>query len=126
VQAKVKRRGLVLVISDFMADPESISRGLSGFRSQNCDVLAFHIQHPREMDLDQTSMTRYVDVEDGSAETVDPLLVRSAYKEQVARHSVDLRQHFSHRGVAYCPLVVGPEFDIGLGDFLRHRMNALL
>ena len=124
-QARVTRRGLVLVLSDFLGDPEAIGRGLAGFRSRRCDAIAFHLIHPEEADLSRDTMTRYVDLEDGSSETVDPLLIREAYQEQFRRHGVALRQECSRRGIEYCPLTVGPDYETAIGDYLRHRLARL-
>lgn len=124
-QSRVKRRGLVLVLSDFMGDPAEIGRGLSGFRSLGSDAIAFHIMHPRERTLSQSTMTRYVDLEDRSAETVDPLLIRDAYARQFQEHALAVRDECTRRGIAYCDLDVGDEPHRAIGTYLRRRMAML-
>ena len=126
VQSRIKRRGLVLVLSDFMGDPAEIGRGLSGFRSLGSDAIAFHVIHPRERALAQSTMTRYVDLEDRSAETVDPLLIRDAYARQFHEHALAIRDECTHRGIAYCDLVVGDEVHKAIGAYLRRRMAMLM
>jgi uncharacterized protein (DUF58 family) len=126
VQARITRKGLVIVLSDFMDDPELIGRGLSGFRSLGCDVIAFHLLHPLEQELTQDHMTRYVDLEDASTETVDPLLLREAYARQYRAHADEVRQHCTKRGISYSQLIVGQDFEKALGDYLQKRMARLL
>jgi uncharacterized protein (DUF58 family) len=122
VQSRIRRRGLAIVLSDFMADPAEIGRGLSGFRSRGCDTIAVHIIHPRERALGQTGMTRYVDLEDGSTETVDPLLIRDAYARQFHEHATAVRDECTRRGAAYCDLVAGDDEHKVIGAYLRRRM----
>ena len=126
VQSRIRRRGLVIVLSDFMDDPMRIGKGLSGFRSLGCDVIAFHIVHPQERALGQSSMTRYVDIEDRSTETVDPLLIRDAYAQQFRDHIIAIRQECTRRGIASCDLTVGDDYHKAIGTYLRRRMAMLL
>jgi uncharacterized protein (DUF58 family) len=126
VQARIRRKGLVLVLSDFMDDPEVIGRGLSGFRSLGCDVIAFHLLHPLEQELKENHITRYVDIEDESAETVDPLLIREAYARQYRAHAEEVRMQCTKRGMSYSQLVVGQDFEKALGDYLQKRTARLL
>lgn len=125
VQSRIKRRGLVLILSDFMGDPAEIGRGLSGFRSLGSDAIAFHIIHPRERALAQSTMTRYVDIEDQSAETVDPLLIRDAYERQFKEHALAVRDECTRRGIAYCDLEVNEDPHRAIGAYLRRRMAML-
>ena len=126
VQSRVRRRGLVIVLSDFMDDPLRIGKGLSGFRSLGCDVIAFHIIHPQEQTLGQSNMTRYVDIEDRTAETVDPLLIRDAYARQFGEHVVAVRGECTRRGIASCDLVVSDDYHKAIGAYLRRRMAMLM
>lgn len=125
-QARIKRRGLVVVFSDFMADPLEVGKGLAGFRSRGCDVIAFHVMDPFEMELRPASMTRFIDVEDGTAVTVDPLAVRTAYAEQFATHAEEVRQECTRRGIAYVSLKVADDYEVVIGDYLQHRMRVLM
>ena len=126
VRSRIRRRGLVIVLSDFMDDPLRIGKGLAGFRSLGCDVIAFHIVHPEEQALRQGGMTRYVDIEDRSAETVDPLLIRDAYARQFQEHVVAVREECTRRGIASCDLAVGDDYHRAVGAYLRRRMAMLL
>ena len=126
VGARLRRRGLVVVISDFMGDPAAIGRALAGFRSARCDVIAFHLVDPFEEELRTNHLTRYVDVEDGSALVADPLLLRRAYAEQFHRHLEELRRELSARGVAHSLIRAGADYEKALGDYLQKRAAFLL
>lgn len=125
-QTRAKRRGLVIVLSDFMGEPEPIGKGLASFRSRGSDVIGFHLIHPEERELPQMNMTRFVDIEDGTVETVDPLTIRQAYQRQFEGHRKELRDEFTRRGVAYHSLIVGEDYEKAVGDYLRKREAMLL
>jgi uncharacterized protein (DUF58 family) len=126
VGTRFRRRGLVIVISDFMGEPAAIGRALAGFRSARCDVIAFHVVDPFEEELRANHLTRYVDVEDGSALTVDPLLLRRAYADEFRRHLEELRRELSARGVAHALIRAGADYEKALGDYLQKRAAFLL
>ncbi len=126
IQARIRRKGLAIIISDFMGDPEAVGRGLAGFRSTGCDVIAFHVTNPFEQELTQTNMTRFVDVEDRSALTVDPMLLRAAYRKQFTRHGESICHECAKRGISYARLSAGDDYEKALGEYLRKRMAMLL
>ena len=89
-------------------------------------MIAFHLLHPLEQQLTEDHITRYVDIEDQSAETVDPLLIRDAYARQYRAHADEVRLQCTKRGISYSQLNVGNDFEKALGDYLQKRMARLL
>ncbi len=126
MQSRIRRRGLVVVISDFIGEPEQIGRALSGFRSLSCDAIALQIVHPEERSLASSTMTRFVDIEDGSSETVDPLLVGEAYARRFAAHCDAVRDVCARRAIAYAQITAGEDEYKAIGAFLRRRSAILL
>ena len=49
---RIKRRGLVVIMSDFFDEPESILNAIRHFRHKNHDLIVFHILDPREIDFE--------------------------------------------------------------------------
>ena len=121
VRARMKRRALVLVLSDFMGEPEAVGKALAMFRARKCDVLAIRLLHPEEMTLLPSTMTRFVDLEDGSASTVDPLLLREDYQAEFARHQSELRKALAARGITLMELQVLEGWEAVLAAHLRQR-----
>jgi len=126
IQSRISRRGLVVVISDFIGEPEEIGRGLSAFRSLSCDVIVLHVVHPEERSMASSTVTRFVDMEDGSSETVDPLLVGEAYARRFAAHCDAVRDICARRAIGYARLVAGEDEYKAIGAFLRRRSALLL
>ena len=59
----IKKRGLIILISDLFDDPESILSGLQHFRYKGHEVVVFHILDPQELALDFSQRTCFRDME---------------------------------------------------------------
>lgn len=119
------RRGLVLVLSDFMADPDAIGTALGRLRMRQHDVVALQLFEPTERSLPFVDFTRFRDAEDGSVLGVDPLTVKHEYERQFARHQQRLKQACLARGIDHVALPVADDYDTAIGEYLRRRAALL-
>ena len=75
---KLGRRGLLILLSDGMGDPESIGRSLALFRSKKHEVVFFQILDPDELDFPFSGRIRFRDIENLANEhTVDARTLQS-------------------------------------------------
>jgi uncharacterized protein (DUF58 family) len=92
IAPKLRRRGLVIIISDAMGDVQSISRSLAQFRSSRHEVLFFQIMDPDEIDFPFKGRIQFRDLENVSNEhTIDARSLREAYLRRLEQHETDLR-----------------------------------
>jgi hypothetical protein len=56
---RIKKRGLIILISDLMDDQESVLSGLKHFRHNKQEVILFHILDRKELDFDFNARTRF-------------------------------------------------------------------
>ena len=80
---RIRKRGLVILISDLLDDPEEVLMGLNHFRYNKQEVIVFHLVDRKEYDFDFNDRTQFNDMETGVTITTDPWHIRSAYKDQV-------------------------------------------
>jgi len=118
------RRGLTVVLSDFMDDPLSIAKRLSHLRFQNSDIIAMQVIEPTEKDLDFNSITRFHDLESGGIQIVDPQLIRRAYRETFAAHTLALKDACQRYGIQHVALEVEDRFEVPILEYLRWRMEV--
>jgi uncharacterized protein (DUF58 family) len=85
----VKRRGLLVVLSDFWDNPDQTFDALSRFLHRKFDVLLLHVVHPHELDLPDVHAARFRDLETQGEVEVEPEEIRAAYRE-LARGRADL------------------------------------
>ncbi|HUS90973.1 MAG TPA: DUF58 domain-containing protein [Phycisphaerae bacterium] len=80
----LKRRGLIVLISDLMGDPEAVLGALQHFRFQGHDIIVFHIMDNAELTFPFDTMTEFTDLETRDKALVSPEGVRSVYLRELA------------------------------------------
>jgi len=79
----VKRRGLILVISDLLDKPEEVMRGLKQLRSRGSDVMVFHLLDKDELQFPFHEPSLFQDLEEDLKLLADPEVIRSAYLKTI-------------------------------------------
>jgi len=119
------RRGLIVVISDLIDEPDHVLRGLKHFRHRQHEVVVFHVLDPREVDLELDREARFVDPE----EDLDPIKtqpwhLRESYTAEVARWRERLGRESRQHHIDYVPLTTDTPFERALLGYLNRRALA--
>lgn len=77
------RRGMVLMLSDLLDDPEAVFRALAHFRRRGHDVVLAQVLDPAELDLPFDGASDFIDLETGERLEADAALIRRAYREAI-------------------------------------------
>jgi len=75
----LKRRGLIILISDLFDEPEEVLRGLKQLRSKGNDVMVFQVLDKDELELPFEEPTLFKDMEEDVKLLTDPHSIRPAY-----------------------------------------------
>lgn len=89
---RIKRRGLVIIMSDFFDSRDSVLNALKHFRHRNHEVLAFHILDPREIDFKLGTGATFKDMETGEEMITQPHQIGNAYSEAVKDFIKDIKK----------------------------------
>ena len=124
-QEFLRRRGLVLVISDFYGPPEQIVRTIAPLRFHGNEVVLFHVLDPREIRPDLDKPAILVDLETREDIEVTPEYARDTYQTKIAAHISGLRHSARSAGMDYHLLVTDLPLDGALKEYLaiRQRRN---
>ena len=93
-----KKRGRLVVLSDFLADAGELLDALGQFQHRKFEILLLHVVDPDELNLPPVSVAKFVDMETGEQVQVEPEEIRRAYQENMRRiidhlaREADLRQ----------------------------------
>lgn len=79
----LKRRGLVILISDLLDEPEEVLRGLKQLRSRGSDVIVFHLLDRDELEFPFEKPSLFRDMEEDIKLLTDPRSIRSAYLKTI-------------------------------------------
>ncbi|MEQ8764912.1 MAG: DUF58 domain-containing protein [Planctomycetota bacterium] len=119
---RLVRRGLVIVISDFLEEPEEILRGLSMLRHRKHDVIAFHVLDHDELTFPFERMTRFEGLEEMPKITADPRVLRQAYLEEVEAFTLAMKKGCLKNRIDYVLMDTGTPVDVALTRYLATRM----
>src|SRR4051812_30016997 len=88
---RVRRRGLVFLISDMFDEVDNVLKGLKHLRFQGHDVTVFHVLHPDEVEFPFTGNVKFDGLELPEEIKTRPHLIRPAYKRVVQDYLAELR-----------------------------------
>ena len=80
----IPRRGMMILISDLLADTDGLLRGLKLLRKRGHDVMVFHLLDDDEIDFPFNGPTRFEGLEVSSAVSCNPRALRDGYLEALA------------------------------------------
>jgi len=118
---RIKRRGLIIIISDLLDDIESISKALNHFRHRNHEVLLFQVLDPREMDFDLGSASNFIDLETDEELITQPHHLQKSYVETVNKFIDQIKNVCYQNKVDYNLILTNEDFDKALIRFLSKR-----
>ncbi len=118
---RIKRRGLVIIMSDLLDDPEPIISGLKHFRYDRHEVILFHILDPRERDFAFPREAIFRDMETGEEMTTLPYQIRKHYANAVTSFSEEIAAACRQSNIDYHPIDTDMPFDKALYAFLAKR-----
>jgi uncharacterized protein (DUF58 family) len=118
----LKRRGLVVLLSDCFDDAADLGRALQHLRYRHHEVLLFHILAPEEIDFPFRNPTRFRNIERvGHEVTSDPRRLREEYLRNFSAWQSALRRKAEDYRVDYVPLRTDEPVDRALGGYLARR-----
>ena len=122
-QEYLRRRGIVVVLSDFYSDPEQIIKVIEPLRYRGNEVIMFHVLDPQEIAPRFKDPVLLVDVEDDTAMEVSPEYARSEYREKMAQHRQKLADKAAAAGLEYVFMDTSQPLDVGLRNYLALRQR---
>jgi len=120
-QEFLKRRGIVLIVSDFWESPESVVRTLEPLRLNGNEVVLFHVLDPEDVRPSLSGPSILVDMETQEQLETTPDFTRKEYREKVEAHITDLRDRTKGAGMGYCLLMTDRPLDDALREYLTLR-----
>jgi uncharacterized protein (DUF58 family) len=121
VAQRIKRRGLVLIISDLYDDPEAIINSVKQFRHRGHEVIVFHIVDPVEIEFDFKGETLFTDLESGKRIQTNPWTIREEYQQRFIDYIDRMRMAFEDVQVDYELIDTRKSFDKALMAYLHKR-----
>jgi uncharacterized protein (DUF58 family) len=122
----IKRRALVVVISDLFDDPDRLVAALKHFRHKKHEVVVFQTLDRAELTFPFDDVSRIEDMENGREVVSDPRAFRKAYLEELARFLDALRAGCRGAQIDHALAETDRRFDAFLGTYLARRQTMNL
>jgi uncharacterized protein (DUF58 family) len=122
-QQFLRRRGIVVFISDFYDSPEHIVRTVEPLRFHGNEVVLFHVLDPKEIRPEIGEPSTLVDLESQDRIEVTPEYVRDEYRKKFDAHVEALRDKTRGAGMDYHLLVTDRPLDDALREYLSIRQG---
>jgi uncharacterized protein (DUF58 family) len=117
----IRKRGMVVLISDLLDDPARVIDGLKHFRFRGSDVLVFHVLDPAELTFPFDRPVKFRDLETDEEVLASPSAVREQYLSAMNGLIETYRRELRSTGIDYHLLDTSRPLDFALLSFLAVR-----
>ena len=110
----VRRRGMVILLSDLLCDADDVERPVRALRAGGHDVTVLHLMDPAEHDLPPGAEAIFVDPESRMAVPATPAEVRLAYRQTVRDAIAEWRARLGRAAAGYELVLTDTPFSVPL------------
>jgi uncharacterized protein (DUF58 family) len=125
VAESAPRRGLMVLVSDLLADRQGLFRGLRLLRQRGHDVLIFHVMDDEELDFPFNGPTRFDGLESPEFLNCNPRALREGYLAALQQFLDDIRREAARNSCDYSLIRTSDPLDAALATFLSKRMSVM-
>jgi uncharacterized protein (DUF58 family) len=118
---RMRRRGLVIVLSDLFDDPDAMLRGFKRFRHARHDVRVLQIIDPAEEEFPFEDPTHFRGLEQSGQRRIEPRRLQEAYREEFARFLRQLQAGIRGQGMDFLTARTDQPLDGVLRRLLTRR-----
>ncbi len=117
------QRGMMILVSDLLADTDSTLKGLRMLRQRGHDVMVFHVMDDDELDFPFAGPTRFEGLEVDARLNCNPRALREGYLEALNAFLEKVRHNCARNVVDYALVRTSDPLDAALATFLSNRLG---
>lgn len=121
---KVRRRALIIVLTDGFEDAETLLNCFQHLRFQKHDLVLFQLLDRMEVEFQFDRPVRFNDLESSFNLVTEPNSIRDEYLTQLQRHLERLKQGCHEFNAEYHQVILDQSYEKLLADFLTNRAHA--
>jgi uncharacterized protein (DUF58 family) len=118
---KIKRRGLVIIISDFFDEINSVLKALKHFSYKKNEVIVFQVLDPMEKTFSFGKDAIFKDLETGDELTTQPYQIQKAYREAMSEFTNRIKKECLNSNIDYNLLDTSDSYDKALFRYIQKR-----
>ncbi|MFA3781514.1 DUF58 domain-containing protein [Melioribacteraceae bacterium 4301-Me] len=121
ISEKIKKRGLVIIISDLFDDPSKIIPALKYFRYKKNEVIVLQLLDPMEINFAFEKDSIFVDKETGLEINTQPRQIQKAYQTTINNYLHNIKSECLNHGIEYNLIDTSEPFDKALMSYFFKR-----
>lgn len=121
VSETVRKRGLIVLVSDLLAPVEPLENNLARLTAAGHETMVFQILDPNELAFEFSQATLLEDLESGREIALDPDSIRSEYQRKLSAHLELIDSNCRRLGIPVHRLVTNQPLEIALLELLKSR-----
>lgn len=119
----VRKRGLIVIVSDFLAPLPEVEQQLAALAACGHELLAFQVLDPSELNFQFENSMMFEDIESGRNLFIDPVTARKGYLRRLNEHLARLQNILARLGGTCVRLETSQPLELALFDLLHMRMH---
>ncbi len=121
VAEALRRRSILVLISDLYEEPEAVVTALNALRDRGNDIIVLHVLDPAERTFPFDDAAHFEDLESGERIPVVPARQREAYQRLMQDHLDTLAGRLGEHRIDYCLVDTSRPLDFALFEYLSRR-----
>lgn len=121
VAFQLKRRAMIVFISDFMGDVEELMKGVTYLKFLKHEPVLFHVLTPDELELPYEKPAEFVDLEDESRLILEPKVLREEYKRKLKEFTDRIQLESGYHKIDYHLFSTADPLEWSLSRYLMKR-----
>ena len=121
IAERVRRRSMVIILSDFFNDVEAMLRGLQHFRHRHHEVIVLHLLDDAELEFPFDRITLFEGMERAEELVADPRIIAEGYRARFRQYLDSFRRGCTEKNIDYQRMLLSEPYDRALTAFLARR-----
>lgn len=122
---RLKKRGVVIILSDLFDNVAGMVAGLKHFRHRRHEVIVLHILDPAELDFPFEQTTLFKGLEQLPEVLTDPRALRKAYLAEFEKYLAAVQAGCRNNRIDYVQIRTDQPLDVALSSYLASRMTRM-
>jgi len=124
IAATVKKRGLIVLLSDLLAPADTLRSRLGYLRSRGHEVTVLRILDPAELSFTFATPAMFQDLETARELYIDPAAARAGYLTRFATHAALVERACTDLRIDFRSITTDTPLELVLFNFLKARLRG--
>ena len=121
IAERIKRRGLIIILSDLFDRPDEVASAFKHFRHKKNEVVVMQVLDPLERSFDFGNDAIFKDMETAEQLPTQPYHIQLAYQDEMRKFIDGYKKECRENNIDYMLLDTSTPFDVALFGYLSKR-----